>query len=230
MKQLPLLLTLCAALAACSKESYRHAIALAYPTPGQYGLVYADQTEDSIVFDTFDSYDTYTSADWLAIDEQWGTMTIQNSYYYQWEVSVPLTFEPNTTGETREAVVYVHNYGTDWDQTISASFIQASWLNITRPEPAYPSYTYYPSYATFAIADSATWEVDSISFTAYGDWTLQTTADFVALGAASGKAGAQVVALALEPNNDEADRQAEITLTSNGVSNIITLTQYGATE
>ncbi len=227
------LLVMAAALAvlfSCDDDSYRHAIGISYPNSGQYGAVYADQLEDSIVFYTYDSYNIYTDVEWITVNSDLEYMTVENSYYYMWEFAVPLYFTANKSGETRTGVVYVHNYGNDWDKTATASYLQFSWLNITYPSPTYPSYSSYPLSATFSMTDTCTQAVDSLKFTAYGDWTLTTDNSFVSFSKESGTAGSQVITLALENNEATEDRTANITLTSNGVSSDIKLTQTGAEE
>ncbi|MCD8302101.1 MAG: hypothetical protein LUC44_03675 [Prevotellaceae bacterium] len=217
-----------ACLASCDKESYRHSIAQVYPTPGTYGSLFADQLKDSIAFTTFDSYQITTNDSWVTIDPDLAYMKIENSYWYEWYMSVPVTFEANATGETRDCMISVYNYGPDdWSATMTISFLQFGWHNISRPTPAYEyGSNTYPVRATFSLTDSATQVVDTLAFTAYNDWTLACDdSTFVHLQSTSGSAGSNHAPITLSPNEESADRSAVISLTSSGVTTEITLTQ-----
>ncbi len=227
------LLCVAVALASCNKESYRHNIYITYPA-ANISEFYADQTQDSIVFATFDSYKASASADWVTIDPDMASGDIPNAYYYMVEVSIPLTFEPNTEGKTRECRVDIYNYGeNDWAETVSAVFRQLGWLNITNATITYGEYTdtassySYPQTATFELSDSATQVADTLEFTVYGDWTLGHEADFFSIETTSGNAGHNVVPIVLQTNGEEGERSADIVLTSRGVATTVRLTQSG---
>ncbi len=218
-------------LAACDKESYRHAISVSRPYSGQYGVAYADQTLDSIVFETFDSYRASSNASWLTLDPQMAEQKIPNSYWNMWQIVLPFSLSPNTTNETRDAIVSVNNYGDDdWNQTVQVSYLQLGWLNITRPAAAFEAYTSFPRTAEFELTDSATQAADSLVFSVYADWTLSCTSSFVHLATTSGKAGKNVVNLTLDANEGTADRTDTIKLVSNGVTTPIALKQTGKKE
>jgi len=216
------------ALAACDKDTARHAINVTYPNG--YGVVYADQKVDTIVFSTFDSYRATANASWIIIDPQWASSTIQNSYWNLWQGQLPLSFDANTTGNSRSAIVSINNYGDDWDETVSASYVQLGWLDVTRPQPVLESYSDYPLTATFELADSATQVTDTLEFTVYGDWTLTSNASFVTPEVTSGTKGENKVALKVTENTTASERNATITLGSSGVETSIVLKQEAKKE
>ncbi len=234
MKKTLLLLLSVALLAACDKENSNHTIFFSYPA-GAYGVAYADQETDSVVIVTFDSYQASTDVDWITIDPDLEYMKIQNSYWYMWEIPIPLTFDANTTGETRMGIISIHNFGDGWDRTVQTLFLQMGWLNITHPAPTYQYYTVqnsdtipanYPMTATFELTDTATQVRDSLTFIAYDDWTVTCKSDFVKLENATGSAGECKVDITLvDANETAAERTAELILTSRGVSSTIKLTQ-----
>ncbi len=220
-------------LASCDKESYRHSISLGYPTPGAYGCVYADQPQDSVVFYTFDSYRATTNASWVSIASGMEAITIENSYWYMVAVSIPLLFEPNTDGRTRECAISIYNYGADnWATTITASFLQLGWLNITNASVTYEEYssTSYPLTATFELSDSALQVTDSLAFTVYGDWEIEYEPGFINIEQTSGSAGHNVVPIVVAANEETGERSADITLRSSGVETTVKLTQSGKKE
>ncbi len=232
MKKLFYCAALALALVACDDEQSRHQITVVYPSNNGYGVGYADQTLDSIVLYTFDSYKcTVTQGDdWFTLDDNWKQATIQNSYYNMFVASIPVYMETNTTDTSRVAYVNINNYGDDWNETVGLGYVQLGWLNVTRPTPQYVYLDYIPNQAVFAMSDSADVTVDSIAFTVEGNWTLESDASFVTPAASSGSAGEQVVRLSLSENNTSATRSATLTLTSNGVSTPITLVQGASTS
>ncbi len=230
MKKLFLVIIASAIVAACDNESSRHAINLSYPLNGQYGVVYADQPEDTIIFNTFDSYRATTNETWISIDPGWAAVTIQNDYWNIWEIELPLTFKANTTGETRDGIISINNYGDDWNETISVAYLQLGWLNVSRPQPNYGTYSDFPRTATFELTDSAAQVSDTLEFTVHGDWTLTSNASFVAPEAASGSKGENKVALNVEKNDAASERSATLTLTSSGVETPIILKQQAKKE
>lgn len=203
-------------------------VSLLRPASGQYAVLYADQVVDSVMFATFDSYRTFTNEAWITIDSKWASQSITNSYWGYWQVAVPLTFTPNTTGETRLGQVAVNSYGDDnWNQTVTAAFLQLGWLNVVRPAAVYPTYTDYPRKASFTQKDSATQVTDSLMFCVYDDWTLTTDASYIHLAITSGSKGSHTVRYTLDANDASEDREASVNLVCNGVTQPIRIQQKG---
>lgn len=220
-------------LGSCVKDSYRHGAELVHPAAGYYSILYADQTEDSVVFNSFDSYTVSTDASWIKVDSAMAAMKVENSYWYWYEFHVPLTMTPNTTGISREGIVNVKSFGDDdWNTTLQASYLQLPCHNVLRPAPDYGEYTTYPKTATFELKDSAFVVLDSLKFHAYDDWTLsQQSEDFVHFNVTSGTKGMQVIKLTLDENTASKDRVEKLTLTSkSGFSTEIKVTQLAVKE
>lgn len=202
-------------VASCQKESYYHTMSVLYPT--QASVVFGDQSTDSVVFYSTDSYQLSSNASWMTIPDGRETQKVENAYRFVWQFSVPLNFEPNTTGKPRTAQIAVHSYGSDdWDITGYASYYQLSWLDIYRPAPAYKYVDGIPTGAAFEATDSATQISDTLKFYVYGNWTL-TDGTFVHPTASSGTAGDNVVALTVEPNPTNGERTDTLKLNSRGV-------------
>ncbi|MCD8305015.1 MAG: hypothetical protein LUC86_09375 [Prevotellaceae bacterium] len=238
MRKAFILLAAAGLLASCDKESYRHAISMSNPYPGTYGAMYADQPKDTIVFTTFDSYRATTTDTWITIDPGLAEMEIENSYYGYYQIGIPVTFEPNTTGETRVGEISIYNYGpNDWSATATASYLQLGWLNVTRPQPSYEynSSLGYPQMATFELTDTAMQVTDTLTFVVYGDWELslpeeQESEVFVTLLSASGQAGSVKAPIALEENATKEERRNTINLTSRGVTTPLVIKQEAQEE
>jgi len=216
-------------LVGCDKESYRHQTGLIYPAAGNYGIAYADQTIDTVIFATFDSYNASSNVSWITVDPEWASMKIENNYWAGYQIPLPLTFSPNTSGESRMGEVKIHTFGEDdWDYTITATYIQAGWHDVYRPTPSYAQYTDFPTSASFELKDSANWVVDSLKFMAFNDWTLvESAGSFAHPIQSTGSKGEQVVILNLDPNETSNDRSTTLVLKSdNGVSTEIKVTQY----
>ncbi len=221
---------------ACDNDSYRHEITLSHPPMGTLGIyVYADQPKDSVVFATFDSYQATSDVNWITVDPERASMKIENSYWTMWGVTIPLTFEPNTTGVTRYGAVNVRNYGDDWDVTVTAGYLQLGWHDVTSGSIVYETEaslygSTYPLTASYKMTANANQVTDTLSFTVYNTWELECESDFVKVGTLSGEEGHNVVTLTFNENESEEDRTADIFLKSSGATTKITLTQNGAEE
>ncbi len=233
MKKIFICACLALALAACDDDSERHQISVVYPENNGVGNVYADQTLDSIIIWTFDSYKctVVQGESWMTIDSEMKQQTIPNSYYNMYAVTIPVYFSTNDTDSTRLGYVSINNYGDDWNETVYTGFLQFGWLNITRPTAKYVyDSNYMPTQGVFAMADSAYALTDSIAFTVHDKWTLRTEDTFVSLADTSGNSGENVAHFSLAANNSTESRSATLTLTSNGISTPITIVQSGKSE
>ncbi len=215
-------------LTSCMKDSYRHTISIAYPNP--VSVVFGDQTADSIIFDTFDSYEVKSyQSEWIKVlhtMDKPSHATIQNTYYNLVRCAVDLQIEPNTTQKARNGYVSVRSYGNDWDQTGHAYYKQYGWHNVQKPNPVYK----YDSNemiesCTFESNDSALQTADTLRFVAYDNWTLDVEPNsFVKAPRTEGESGAVTLVMQVEPNATEQDRSTTMKLKSQ--SGVVTTVVY----
>ncbi len=198
----------------CNGDTEYHYTAIIHPNGDQ--TLFADQTEDSIKFVTFDSWTLSLNSDWMHMDEVNRHGTVPSGYYLN--VHVPLTFDVNNTGRTRTATASVSANGN----TLSAGYTQLHYLNVKRPQRRDNSYQ---------LTDSAHYERDSLQFVAYGNWTVEFVGEQPAWvqwenpQAISGRKGEQKIYYTLVKNETDTKNEAQIRLTSNGVPADITLVQ-----
>lgn len=189
------------ALSSCKKETYRHVIALDYPNGAK--ICYADQIKDSIIFNTFDSYEVTPQSNWIKTNYDYGMSSskISNTYYVAFNVTVGINISPNNTGKCRIGFVGIKSYCEDWDQTINATFCQYAWHNINRPSGIYSFADGMTSSARFELREAGNCKSDSIEFTTYLDWDIEVPENsFVHPVKTYGRAGNQVVRLNFDEN------------------------------
>ena len=212
----------------CAGDPERHQLT---PVTGAC-ILFADQTADSILFYTFDSWSVKSQSDWIRIEGD-SQADIKYDYARRYLCRVDVSMQPNTTGHTREGLVLVNSY----DFSYSVPFYQFGMLDVSRPAYTVESYlneaALLPDVATHVLVDSAAWEKDSISFTVHNDWELKfvddTAPDWLTLSKVSGHRGSHRVELTLTPNTDtENERKATLQLTSGEVSDRITIRQLPA--
>lgn len=203
-----------AAIAACNKETEFHQTRFLRPASTALP-VYGDQEWDSIAFQSSESYELSTDVNWCKVDEMTKSLKIPYANAlvdcFAW-----LHFEPNTTGESRTAIVHL----AAGEYSLDACIIQYPFLCITSPR------RYGEGLIPLTCEADATQA--TLGFTAFGNWTL-TLAESVTwlqLARTQGTAGENTVTVnILESNETAADRSAVVTLTSRGVSEPITITQ-----
>ena len=212
-------------ISSCHKDPENHLLNVVYPSP--YGIVYADQELDSIIFETFNSYNTESQVDWIEVVAG-ASHDVDYDYRNLYAFKSLVSFEPNTTGKTRVGAVRIDSY----DYSTAAVFYQYGFLNISRPEPG-----------VTAVRDSASFDLyvpfiaseDSICFNVSNPWTLsyaegadQTWASF---DLAQGAAGKGKVTLTVTPNPDTANgRVTVLALKSGSVTNLINIRQGAAVK
>lgn len=218
-----LLLAASAALlfGSCIENDGTHYTELIYPSQGGK-VLYADQTNDSLKFITFDpwSIDTlyrYTAGKLrISLDPSDLAGDVPSGYYVN--KTVKFTFAPNTS-DTIKSVSLILNSNNYKFESI---YYQVNYLNIERPVMDRDDYS-------FELTDSATTTLDSICFVAYGDWQLEVinpeTTDWITLTKNNGSKGNNTVPLKLTVNDSEAARLATLKLTSNGASTPILVKQ-----
>lgn len=227
-----------AMLASCNHDSYRHGVNVVYPSA--MSLVFGDQTSDSILFTTFDSFQaTSYDSDWIEVlssSDYPSSGKIPNNYYNYYLVRVNLKMQPNTGTKSRNGYVAVRSYSDDWEATAHGYYKQLPCHNVVRPYgiPVYQKIDGNPNDSTistyrYEITDSARQVVDTLRFEAYDGWTLELPEDgFVKSAKTSGNKGYQVLLVDLEQNPSEQSRTTTVQLKSNnGVTTPITFIQKG---
>ena len=144
---------------------------------------------------------------------------------------VKLTCAPNTTGETRHSAILLKSF-----DSLAMDVYQTAWLNIiwptaiytNKPEAAGDASTgtvmdKQVSFVTTLSADSTSMKV---KFRVYADGaTLQSNASWLVHKDTVYAAGTHEALLSVEPNAFAVSRTATLTLSSNGVSTPIKVTQ-----
>lgn len=209
----------------CIENNGTHYTDILYPSQGGK-VLYADQTNDSLKFITFDSWslDTlyrFTSKLWLNLDpSDLAGNDVPEGYYVN--KTVKFTFEPNTS-DTIKVVSLVLNSN---NYKFESMYYQVDYLNIQRPA--------MDKNNNFELTDSASSTRDSISFVAYGDWKLEVVnpeeTTWIKSTKTEGTQGVHTVPLELKVNDNEAARLATLKLTSNGASTPILVKQMAKKE
>lgn len=191
-------------------------------------VMYADQTIDSLCVVSFDSW----TAELQNIEGgEWCKASVTKCDVpvgYQVAQSVYIETTPNTTGLNRYAGYYVHSSYPEFG-VISSGIYQYAWLHITVPEPSFTSQTFTEAKAEFKAQIPANATTAPLAFYVFADATLTSDAEWLTIPedvktVKRGEHGIQLVTTA-NPNVEE--RVAHVTLTSNGVSNVITYVQKG---
>ena len=211
-------------LGACGKGNESHYTDILYPST-RYRLVMADQTSDSLVFASTDSWTLTNSAEaWCSFPKEYASFT--NKLSNTWVVtSVPLTFQVNTTGKLRSALLKIDG----GESTNAAYYSQVPFLGISRPQRLVSNDL--TEVETYPLKLKAASTLDSVSFNAYGDWTLNALGGtWVVPQATEGVAGHRIVNLTVEPNTLSAERKDTLILISNGVQDSIFVIQEGVKQ
>jgi hypothetical protein len=219
MKKLFFLLTVAATMIISCGKNESHYTEVYYPTNRSL-LVMADQTADSLIFASTDSWTLTSNADWCTFDSEYKSYT--NKYENTWvQFSVPLTFTPNRTGKVRDAVVLIDG----GQSTNAAYYVQVPYLGISRPMRFVSNETLMPT-EILTLNLTASSVADSVAFVVYGDWTLQALqGQWLTPSATSGRKGTCKVFLDIDSNTTEAERRDTLLLTSNGVMDSIFVVQ-----
>ena len=226
MKPLLPLLALVLALAACTEGSYEHHASYFYPQRPDGQLLYADQTMDTTLIYSLDSWQATKEGDWFSITPE--------SFEVKPGVSIfnkmTFTTTPNTTGKGRTGLVTIHAY-----HTISQSLYQTPWLNITYPFAQYTKgeyHTFATRKATFRMALLSSATSSQVRFTTYAEnATLTSNAEWVTPEKTIFLAPNNYeVKLTIQSNKSKDPRTAQLTLTSAGISTPIIVEQAGDPE
>lgn len=195
------------------------------------GVVYADETMDSMCVYSTDSWQATTQApEWLTFDD--------NQKVYNFKIvntdgmtlvakRLDLHMTPNTTGHAREGRIKVHTDYLPADMPMGISYTQRPVFRYARPIPTLIS---KDSFALH-IVDSAFVQKDSIKFQLLNNWTMKVdedsaAIDWLTIDKTSGEAGLNVVNINItQKNTTGADRFAQIILQSGGITNKVRLYQ-----
>lgn len=202
-----------------------------YNSQGQMAPIelYADQTLDSLFVLSYDSWTARTDGDWFEISDK--TCKVPAGYIVTQTVLVKTT--PNTTGKVRYGALGINSEYPEFGE-IRANITQLAWLNITAPVPQYEQVEDEATgekyvAAKFEAPINAADNYALLGCTVYADATLTSDADWLNVNNEDQtlKPGNYGIKFVVSPNNDAAERVAHVTLTSNGVSSVITYTQKG---
>lgn len=207
---------------ACSKaDNEMHRTTILYPTNGSL-MVFADQTLDSLKYETTDQHTLFSTASWCVPDNDFlnDFKMYDHSIY---SLMSFVTFEPNTTGKQRTATVMILGEKC----SAAAMYCQVPYLAVSRPTRMVHMQN-YDAY-TYELTDSAHFTTDSVCFYVYGDWSLTPKkGEWVRVQRMQGMKGQQTVRLNLTPNTTGADRRDTLLLESNGVVDSLPLLQLAA--
>lgn len=211
-------------MVSCDNDNTFHATSVDYP---YYATLYADQTQDSIIFTTTDNWSLLTPYDWIHIQGQTqGTVKESKAIY---TLRNKVNFDENTTDSTRLGYIELHSYYNS-----AGVYIQLGFIDISHPSYKVKSYyenTNIPTKVTFTQTDSSYVTKDSICFNARKDWTLEFLGNesqtWITADKVSGHSGKQKVTLSMEENTSTEPREVKAILTSGKVKNEITICQKG---
>lgn len=220
---------MCTMFVGCG-ESGSHSFQIYHPNPqGMFGPIqylYADETNDSVVFSTTDSYVMRSlEPTWLTLEDGREEVTgkVQNDGMSLYLITTRVSATPNATGKTREGAVQIKTEKFSG----MACYTQYPVFRFVRPRP------YRESIDSIAIVlnDSSKVTKDSVTFNIQNDWTLaidqdSATIDWLSIDKTNGAKGLNTVHLTFNaPNTTERDRHAYLVLQSIGITNRIRINQ-----
>lgn len=234
MKIRTLLIAAAAALAltSCSEATNEYHSTQFYPVTTDGIVAYADQTTDSTRVISYDSWTLNNTADWFDVSIQGGSknnisVTIPAGYVAS--TRLDLTFQPNTTGKVRQSqLAAISAY--DKIGTVSTPVTQHPYLNISYPAPyKETSSATTPTFSLNLSSSKSAYPLTTYTtFTVYSsDATLTSSADWITPEKTSGFTASvkQKINITVQANTTGQARTATLTLTSNGISSVITVNQ-----
>ena len=194
-----------------------------YPQRPEGIVFYADQTTDTTTLVSYDSWTMTKEGEWF--DASPNSQEIPAGSYGITRIGISTT--PNTTGQNRSGRISINSY-----LSISTPIYQASWLNIISPQPKYTNTDANGSFnslkARFELELLANATSTSVHFITYGkSATLTSDAEWLKPQISTYMKGAQMALINVEPNETNTARQAQLSLTSEGVTTIIYVKQEG---
>lgn len=228
-----------AMLSSCGDSSYEMHQTMFYPNNGGIRF-FADQTQDTIhvySLDSWTSQASYNNGDsWFNYSPKEATVEPGKAS----DTKITLTVQPNTTGKNLAGELRVFSH----DQ-IATNVYHYSWLNVISPNAQYVDENGNPistgqmtidkfekAKAKFAIEDIQAAATDTaVRFRTYQPGaTLTSDAEWLKLSGSNGSfivSDEYRVALKASENTTGATRTANLTLTSGGISTVITVSQKG---
>lgn len=224
------------ALAACDMGGNEYHTTSFYP-PTNGIITYADQTYDTIRVVSSDPWTLSSTADWCRITYNGKSTPLSVDVPAGSIVSARLEFNmrPNDTGEMRslplEVVSSYSKIGT-----ITQTLVQTPFINVTSPSPKRDTDSNGKSTYSFTLTVPATGlmpgsKKPTIEFTPYSAGaTISSDASWIMLDQTSGftAAKSQTVTLTVTENPDATERTANLKITSNGVTTVVTVKQAAA--
>lgn len=211
-------------------DNEQHGTSIYTPYNTMYLEMYADQTIDSLFVFSYDSWEASILwnqySPWFSITPDKGTLP---TGYLSTVTNMRVTAQPNATGKGRGGAVMLSTNNPNENNKVGMTVWQYGWLNITVPQPTYSSQKLEEAVATFKMDLAAETMTASMAFRNFAQATLTSDADWLIVPdeSKSLEPGVHGVRLSLLPNATTDNREAHVTLTSNGVSNVVTYTQKG---
>lgn len=223
------LLSLTTGLQSClsgDNESHGTAIynRLGSTTPSE---LYADQTVDSLFVVSYDSWTAtlkpLDGGEWLEASPT--SCKVPADYIVTQSVCLKTT--PNNTGKVRTMAFLVNSSYTEYG-TLTTYVYQYPWHQISAPVASFEKKEGSDDVtAVFATKLGAADTYAVLGCTVYAEATLESDANWLLVQNDDRvlKVGNHGIKFVVDPNNGREERVAHVTLTSNGVSTVITYTQ-----
>ena len=234
MKKISLLATLVATiLVSCSKSEYEFHQTYFTPQEPNGKILYADQAIDSTRVISYDPWTASTAFN--SGVNPWFTITPTECNFKAGEqyasMRIDINGGVNNTGKIRSGHIVVKSF-----DTVGMLVRQTTWLNIIRPFGEVVNYDNTGNLLPeeersmkFAGSIPCTNNQFDIEFKVYAnDATLTSNVDWLIPATSIFSAGNHVVAIVANENEQAEPRTGILTLTSNGISTPITITQAKA--
>ncbi len=226
---MPLMALIMTVMVSCNNDLDQHQLAIEHPMGS---IHYADETADSIIFHTFDSYKIQSNADWIEVQGKLSN-SIKYDYMKIYRIKNDVLLKPNTSGKLRIGTVQVDSY----EYTTHAYYFQHGFLNIQHPEYKVEKYyenSTFPETVTFTLENKSDVVNDSIVFDVANNWSVEfvegSDNSWLTFDKAQGFKGKNKVTLTLQPNSTDDARETKLVLTSGEVSNLVTVRQLSKKE
>ncbi len=246
------LIAVCAVFAAsCNDEDTGYHSTYFSPLNSGNKELFADQTTDSVTVISYDTWTASVNADWLTLTLGGKTapFTVEVPDGYVSRTVMTLTMQPNTTGKVRSTPVSAAS-SSDKIGTVQLGVVQYPFLKITNPSVSRITTSTGATEYTFAMTGVAkdgyyhafdsqgkeTKTQPSVSFTVFADGaTLTSGSDWITIVPQTDSEGkivegyakntVQTVKLNVAENATGQARTGSVTLTSNGVSTTVSVSQ-----